>query len=185
MRPWALPSSASRSDSASRRMRSPVFRPLRGYGPDGSICAGGESRLRCVDCAVAGRFWCFVARTRTSIAAAIRVFARWPPDVGGLCEMSRRYSLGEPANFDDSLDGFKQNTPRCLNLASSWPSAPPCGRCLGLLILGTVFHIGAPDRSETLYVDSSTRRIARKCWPYRHRRSTGDLRVRVSVVSIP
>src|ERR1700730_13156969 len=44
------------------------------------------------------------------IAAAISGFLLvGPPMSAGLCEMSRRYGLGQPANFDDSLDGFARN----------------------------------------------------------------------------
>src|SRR5580658_4955347 len=46
------------------------------------------------------------------IAAAISGFLLVGPAMSaGLCEMSRRYSVGESANFDDSLDGFKRNAP--------------------------------------------------------------------------
>src|SRR4030081_2950785 len=44
------------------------------------------------------------------IAAAISGFLLVGPLMSaGLCEMSRRYSLGQSANFDDSLDGFARN----------------------------------------------------------------------------
>src|ERR1700728_1208826 len=45
------------------------------------------------------------------VAAAITGFLLVGPAMSaGLCEMSRRHSLGESANFDDSLEGFKRNT---------------------------------------------------------------------------
>ena len=44
------------------------------------------------------------------IAAAISGFLLVGPVMSaGLCEMSRRYSAGQSANFDESLDGFARN----------------------------------------------------------------------------
>src|SRR5277367_4931056 len=46
------------------------------------------------------------------VAAAISGFLLVGPLMSaGLCEMSRRHSLGQSANFDDSLEGFKRNAP--------------------------------------------------------------------------
>jgi uncharacterized membrane protein len=59
----------------------------------------------------------------------------------GLCEMSRRYSLGQSATFDDSLDGFKRNAPALFEF----------GVILAICAAVCVFRIGAPDISETLY----------------------------------
>src|SRR5271155_25822 len=44
------------------------------------------------------------------IAAAISGFLLVGPAMSaGLCEMSRRYTLGQAASFDDSLEGFARN----------------------------------------------------------------------------
>src|SRR5260221_13015644 len=78
----------------------------------------------------------------------------------GLCEMPRRYSLGEPANFDDSLDGFKRSAPALFEFGVILAICAAVWFGISALILGTVFHIGAPDMSETLYrgfLDSTNR----------------------------
>src|ERR1700687_5487627 len=46
------------------------------------------------------------------IAAAISGFLLVGPVMSaGLCEISRRYALGQSATFDDSLEGFTRNAP--------------------------------------------------------------------------
>ena len=95
------------------------------------------------------------------IAAAISGFLLVGPLMSaGLCEMSRRYSLGQPADFDHSLEGFARNAPALFEFgvilaicAAIWFGVSP-------LMLGTVFHIAAPDIRETLYrgfLDSTNR----------------------------
>src|SRR5260221_1412256 len=78
----------------------------------------------------------------------------------GLCELSRRYSVGQSANFDDSLDGFKRNAPALFEFGVILAICAAVWIGISALILGTVFHIGAPDMSETLYrgfLDSTNR----------------------------
>src|SRR6202047_2676538 len=95
------------------------------------------------------------------IAAAISGFLLVGPVMSaGLCEMSRRYSLGQSANFDDSLDGFKRNSPALFEFGVILAICAAVWFGISALILGTVFHIGAPDMSETLYrgfLDSTNR----------------------------
>jgi uncharacterized membrane protein len=86
------------------------------------------------------------------IAAAISGFLLVGPLMSaGLCEMSRRYSLGQSANFDDSLDGFKRNAPALFEFGVILAICAAVWFGISALLLGTVFHIGAPDISETLY----------------------------------
>jgi uncharacterized membrane protein len=86
------------------------------------------------------------------IAAAISGFLLVGPLMSaGLCEISRRYSLGLPANFDDSLDGFKRNAPALFEFGVILAICAAVWFGISALLLGTVFHIGAPDISETLY----------------------------------
>ena len=95
------------------------------------------------------------------IAAAISGFLLVGPLMSaGLCEMSRRYSLGQSANFDNSLDGFKRNAPALFEFGVILAICAAVWFGISALLLGTVFHIGAPDISETLYrgfLDSTNR----------------------------
>jgi len=95
------------------------------------------------------------------IAAAISGFLLVGPLMSaGLCEISRRYSLGQSADFDDSLDGFKRNAPALFEFGVILAICAAVWFGISALILGTVFHIGAPDMSETLYrgfLDSTNR----------------------------
>src|SRR5580692_5516048 len=86
------------------------------------------------------------------IAAAISGFLLVGPLMSaGFCEMSRRYSVGESANFDDSLDGFKRNAPALFEFGVILAICAAVWFGVSALLLGTVFHIAAPDISETLY----------------------------------
>src|ERR1700686_5790354 len=86
------------------------------------------------------------------IAAAISGFLLVGPLMSaGLYEMSRRYSLGQSANFDDSLDGFKRNAPALFEFGAILAICAAVWFGISALLLGTVFRIGAPDISETLY----------------------------------
>src|ERR1700674_799040 len=86
------------------------------------------------------------------IAAAISGFLLVGPLMSaGLCEMSRRYSLGQSATFDDSLDGFKRNAPALFEFGVILALCAAVWFGISALLLGTVFRIGAPDISETLY----------------------------------
>ena len=95
------------------------------------------------------------------IAAAISGFLLVGPLMSaGLCEMSRRHSLGQTANFDDSLDGFKRNAPALFEFGVILAICAAVWFGTSALLLGTVFHIAAPDISETLYrgfLDSTNR----------------------------
>jgi uncharacterized membrane protein len=86
------------------------------------------------------------------IAAAISGFLLLGPLMSaGLCEMSRRYSLGQTANFDDSLDGFGRNAPALFEFGVILAICAAVWFGVSALLLGTVFHIPAPDIRETLY----------------------------------
>jgi uncharacterized membrane protein len=95
------------------------------------------------------------------IAAAISGFLLVGPLMSaGLCEMSRRYSLGQPADFDDSLDGFVRNAPALFEFGVILAICAVVWFGVSALLLGTVFHIAAPDMRETLYrgfLDSANR----------------------------
>jgi uncharacterized membrane protein len=95
------------------------------------------------------------------VAAAISGFLLVGPVMSaGLCEMSRRYSLNQPANFDDSLEGFKRNAPALFEFGVILAICAAVWFGISALLLGTVFHIAAPDISETLYrgfLDSTNR----------------------------
>ncbi len=86
------------------------------------------------------------------VAAAISGFLLLAPIVSaGFAEMSRRYSLGESATFDDSLEGFKRDH-RAL-----WRFGLVLGGCavawfgVSAVMLSTVFDVSAPDLRETMY----------------------------------
>jgi uncharacterized membrane protein len=86
------------------------------------------------------------------VAAAISGFLLVGPLMSaGLCEMSRRYSLGQSANFDDSLNGFGRNAPALFEFGVILALCAAVWFGLSALLLGTVFHIAAPDIRETLY----------------------------------
>src|SRR5580698_7103664 len=95
------------------------------------------------------------------VAAAITGFLLVGPLMSaGLCEMSRRYSLGQPATFDDSLNGFARNAPALFEFGVILAICAAVWFGVSALLLGTVFHIAAPDISETLYrgfLDSTNR----------------------------
>ncbi len=95
------------------------------------------------------------------IAAAISGFLLVGPLMSaGFCEMSRRYSRGESASFDDSLDGFARNAPALMELGVILAICAAGWFLISALLLSTVFHIAAPDMSETLYrgfLDSTNR----------------------------
>jgi len=95
------------------------------------------------------------------IAAAISGFLLVGPLMSaGLCEMSRRYSLGQSATFDDSLEGFSRNAPALFEFGIILAICAVLWFAISALLLGTVFHIAAPDISETMYrgfLDSTNR----------------------------
>ncbi len=95
------------------------------------------------------------------VAAAITGFLLVGPAMSaGLCEMSRRYSLGQSASFDDSLDGFTRNSSALLEFGVILAICAIVWFGISAVLLGTVFHIAAPDISETMYrgfIDSANR----------------------------
>src|ERR1700677_4607803 len=95
------------------------------------------------------------------VAAAITGFLLVGPAMSaGLCEMSRRYSLGQPANFDDSLEGFMRNVPALVEFGAILAVCGVAWFALSAILLGSVFHIPAPSVSETMYrgfIDSANR----------------------------
>jgi uncharacterized membrane protein len=95
------------------------------------------------------------------VAAAISGFLLVGPLMSaGLCEMSRRYSQGLPANFDDSLDGFARNSTALFEFGVILAICAAVWFGISALLLGTVFHIVTPDIRETLYrgfLDSTNR----------------------------
>jgi uncharacterized membrane protein len=95
------------------------------------------------------------------VAAAITGFLLVGPAMSaGLCEMSRRYSRGESASFDDSLEGFKRNVPALSEFGVILAICAAVWFGLSALLLDSVFHIAAPSVTETLYrgfIDSANR----------------------------
>lgn len=95
------------------------------------------------------------------IAAAISGFLLVGPLMSaGLCEMSRRYSLGQSANFDGSLEGFGRNAPALFEFGVILAICAAVWFGISALLLSTVFHVVTPDIRETLYsgfLDSTNR----------------------------
>jgi len=95
------------------------------------------------------------------IAAAISAFLLVGPVVSaGLCEMSRRYSLGQSASFDDSLEGFSRNAGALFEFGGILAGCAVVWFILSAVLLGNVFHIDLPDVRDTLYqgfLDSANR----------------------------
>ncbi|MDP9012408.1 MAG: DUF2189 domain-containing protein [Pseudomonadota bacterium] len=86
------------------------------------------------------------------IAAAISGFLLVGPVMSaGLCEISRRYAAGEAATFDDSLEGFARNRHALFEYGVILAVCAVVWFAVSALMLGTVFHIAAPDMGETLY----------------------------------
>ena len=86
------------------------------------------------------------------IAAAISGFLLVGPMMSaGLCEMSRRYSLGQSANFDESLDGFARNSTALFEFGAILAVCAVAWFAISAVMLSTVFHIAEPDMRETLY----------------------------------
>jgi uncharacterized membrane protein len=95
------------------------------------------------------------------VAAAISGFLLVGPLMSaGLCEMSRRYSQGLSASFDDSLEGFARNSTALFEFGVILAICAAVWFGISALLLGTVFHIVTPDIRETLYrgfLDSTNR----------------------------
>jgi uncharacterized membrane protein len=95
------------------------------------------------------------------VAAAISGFLLVAPVISaGFAEMSRRYSSGQSASFDDSLDGFSRNYTALFWFGAILALCSIVWFAASAVMLNTVFHIDAPDMQETLYrgfVDSMNR----------------------------
>lgn len=95
------------------------------------------------------------------VAAAISGFLLVAPVLSaGFAEMSRRYSAGQSASFDDSLDGFSRNHTALLWFGVILALCAAVWFAVSAVMLHTVFQISAPDMQETLYrgfVDSMNR----------------------------
>jgi uncharacterized membrane protein len=86
------------------------------------------------------------------VAAAISGFLLVAPVMSaGFAEMSRRYSAGQPASFDDSLDGFSRNHTALLWFGTILALCAIVWFAASAIMLNTVFQIAAPDMQETLY----------------------------------
>ena len=95
------------------------------------------------------------------VAAAITGFLLVGPAISaGLCEMSRRYELGQPVTFDNSLEGFTNNAPALVKFGSILACCAVLWFGLSAVLLRTVFRVHAPSLSETMYrgfIDSANR----------------------------
>jgi uncharacterized membrane protein len=95
------------------------------------------------------------------VAAAITGFLLVGPAMSaGLVEMSRRYSRGQTASFDESLEGFGRNASALFEFGIILALCAVVWFGISAVLLGTVFHIAAPDMRETLYrgfIDSANR----------------------------
>jgi len=95
------------------------------------------------------------------IAAAISGFLLVGPlTSAGLCEMSRRYSLGLPATFDDSLEGFARNSTALLEFGAILAICAVAWFAASAVLLGAVWHVALPNIRETMYqgfTDSANR----------------------------
>jgi uncharacterized membrane protein len=86
------------------------------------------------------------------VAAAISGFLLVGPLMStGFCEMSRRYGLGQDANFDDSLEGFARNRKALFEFGVILALCAVLWFGASAVLLGTVFHIETPDMRDTLY----------------------------------
>jgi uncharacterized membrane protein len=65
--------------------------------------------------------------------------------------MSRRYSLGQTANFDESMDGFARNPTALVEFGVILAVCALLWFGISAIMLGTIFHVTAPDIGETLY----------------------------------
>jgi uncharacterized membrane protein len=86
------------------------------------------------------------------VAAAISGFLLVGPLMStGFCEMSRRYGLGQSANFDDSLEGFARNRKALFEFGVILALCAILWFAASAVLLGAVFHIATPDIRDTLY----------------------------------
>jgi uncharacterized membrane protein len=145
-------------------MRVPVYRPLiwlRDGWLDMRKHWGASLGYGALIVALGWTLLVFCGTHPYFIAAAISGFLLVGPLMSaGLCEMSRRYSQGLPASFDDSLEGFGRNSPALFEFGVILAICAAVWFGISALLLGTVFHIVTPDIRETLYrgfLDSTNR----------------------------
>jgi uncharacterized membrane protein len=143
-------------------MRIPVFQPFA-WLRDGwlDMRTGASLGYGALIVALGWTLLVFCGTHPYFIAAAISGFLLVGPLMSaGLCEISRRFTLGQSANFDDSLDGFKRNAPALFEFGVILAICAAVWFGISALLLGTVFHIAEPDIRETLYrgfLDSTNR----------------------------
>ncbi len=86
------------------------------------------------------------------IAAAITGFLLVGPLMSaGFCEMSRRYALGQPASFDDSLEGFGRNASALFEFGVILAIAAVLWFIVSGVMLAKVFGVAVPGIRETMY----------------------------------
>jgi len=142
----------------------PVFRPLswlrRGWA-DLRRTTGGSFGYGALILAFGWTLLVFCGTHPYFIAAAISGFLLVGPLMSaGLCEISRRYSLGLTADFDDSLDGFIRNRAPLFEFGVIMAICAAVWFAISAVLLGSVFDIASPDMRETLYrgfLDSANR----------------------------
>lgn len=145
-------------------MRVPMFRPLTWLGRgwlDLRKHWGASLGYGALIVAIGWTILVFCGTHPYFIAAAISGFLLVGPLMSaGLCEMSRRYSLGQPASFDDSLEGFARNSTALFEFGAILATCAVGWFVISAILLGTVFHIAAPDIQATMYrgfLDSANR----------------------------
>jgi uncharacterized membrane protein len=145
-------------------MRIPVYRPLlwlRAGWLDMRRHWGASLGYGALIVALGWTLLVFCGTHPYFVAAAISGFLLVGPLMSaGLCEMSRRYSQGLSASFDDSLEGFARNSTALFEFGVILAICAAVWFGISALLLGTVFHIVAPDIRETLYrgfLDSTNR----------------------------
>jgi uncharacterized membrane protein len=145
-------------------VRIPVFRPfvwLRNGWGDLRRHWGASLGYGALIVALGWTLLVFCGTHPYFVAAAISGFLLVGPLMSaGLCEMSRRHSQGLSANFDDSLEGFARNSTALFEFGVILAICAAVWFGISALLLGTVFHVVAPDIRETLYrgfLDSANR----------------------------
>jgi uncharacterized membrane protein len=136
-------------------LRVPVFRPLvwlyRGW-LDLRQHWGASLGYGALIVALGWTLLVFCGTHPYFIAAAISGFLLVGPVMSaGLCEMSRRYSFGQSATFDESLGGFVRNSTALFEFGAILATCAVVWFAISAVMLSTVFHIAAPDMRETLY----------------------------------
>src|SRR5580700_12094623 len=135
-------------------MRVPVYRPLvwlHGWR-DMRRQLGASLGYGALIVALGWTLLVFCGTHPYFVAAAISGFLLVGPLMSaGLCEMSRRHSLGQPASFDDSLEGFGRNVSALFEFGAILAVCAVVWFGISAVLLATVFHIPAPSVSETMY----------------------------------